>query len=190
LLFFENPSISLVMSLVGHCFGSRAITWLIHSSPAEPRIRQIVLVDPVSVLFSEPDVMCNFLHAREALQKRPRCSRIGVISNELFAEHCLRRHFAWCNSELWLEDLPVKAKVLACLSEEDQILPACKVQREVDRTMLRDADKQDVDLFVWEGAGHAHCTMRPRTWRRMQLPVVMKRQERLILEETAAAKNL
>jgi hypothetical protein len=216
LLFFENPSISFDIqwspppnerettagvweavdrhlgsschvSLVGHSFGSCPITWLIHSSQAKARIRQIVLVDPVSILLSEPDVMCNFLYARETLQKRPRYRKIGVVSNEIFTENYLRRHFAWYNSELWLEDLPVKAKVLVCLSEQDQILPARKVQREVDR-LLRDPDQQDVDLLVWEGAGHAHCVTRPRTWRQIQL--VMKRQERLILEEAAAAKTL
>uniref|UniRef100_A0A7R9ZJM0 AB hydrolase-1 domain-containing protein n=1 Tax=Craspedostauros australis TaxID=1486917 RepID=A0A7R9ZJM0_9STRA len=122
------------VSVVGHSFGSCPITWLVHS-PYSYKIRQIVLVDPVSILLSEPDVITNFLYARTAMKQRPRHARIGVVSNELFTEHYLRRHFAWYNSELWLEDLPSSGycKVLVCLSEYDEVLPFEKVRRELDR---------------------------------------------------------
>lgn len=205
LLFFENPDISFYIlggyppnehdtvhgvweavdrhlgssqevSLVGHSFGSCPVTWLVHSAQ-KARIRQIVLVDPVSILLSEPDVIQNFLYQRNCLRKKKMPIKIGVVSNEIFTEHYLRRHFSWYNSELWLEDLPQRAKVLVCLSEEDSIVPSQKVQRE----MLR---KPEVDVLVWENAGHAHCVTRPRTWRQMQ--VVMKRQEQMIFQEMAS----
>jgi hypothetical protein len=112
------------------CEFSGSLLWILphyfvdvlHSSQAEARIHQVVLVDPVSILLSEPDVICNFFVRSQAPPppKRSRYSKIGVVSNEIF------------NSELWLEDLPVKAKVLVCLSEQDQILPARKVQRKVE----------------------------------------------------------
>mmetsp|Transcript_14421 Transcript_14421/g.25814 ORF Transcript_14421/g.25814 Transcript_14421/m.25814 type:complete len:472 (-) Transcript_14421:60-1475(-) len=204
LFFFENPDISFFIfggnppnerqtvhavwdavdshlgeeqevSLVGHSFGSCAITWLVHS-PSSSRIRQIVLVDPVSILLSEPDVMQNFLYQRKALQRRKMPIKIGVVSNEIFTEHYLRRHFAWYNSELWLEDLPPNSKVLVCLSEEDTVVPAQKVQQEVKR-------KPEVDVLIWENAGHAHCVTRPKTWRQMQ--IVMKRQEQMIFHESS-----
>lgn len=212
LFFFENPDISFFIlggnpanerdtvngvweavdrhlsaaqgvSVVGHSFGSCAVTWLLHSAH-NARIRQIVLVDPVSICLSEPDVIQNFLYQRKALQKRQQKKmpiKIGVVSNEIFTEHYLRRHFAWYNSELWLEDLPEKAKVLVCLSDEDPIVPAQKVRNEVMR-------KPDVDILVWEEAGHAHCVTRPRTWRQMK--VVMKRQEQLIAQESSITKLL
>jgi pimeloyl-ACP methyl ester carboxylesterase len=209
LLFFENPGISFGIhfenppnaqdttagvweavdqhlgpnrhvSVVGHSFGTCPITWLIHHSALKHRIRQIVLVDPVSILLSEPDVMTNFLYQRKALEKRS--FRIGVVSNEIFTEHYLRRHFSWYNSELWLEDLPPHAKVLVCLSAQDPIVPAQKVHREVMR------GKPDVDVLVWENAGHAHCVTRPRTWRQIQL--VMKRQEQIILQEATSSKDM
>ena len=207
LMFFENPGISFGIqfenppservttegvweavdghlgpnrniAVVGHSFGSCPITWLIHHSALKRRIRQIVLVDPVSILLSEPDVITNFLYQRKALQKRP--LKIAVVSNEIFTEHYLRRHFSWYNSELWLEDLPAHAKVLVCLSDNDPIVPAHKIHREVKQR------KPDVDLLVWENAGHAHCVTRPRTWRQMQL--VMRHQELSIIEETARDK--
>jgi pimeloyl-ACP methyl ester carboxylesterase len=212
LLFFENPDISFFLwggdppnerdtvngvweavdkhlgsaqevSIIGHSFGSCAVTWLVHSVE-NARIRQIVLVDPVSILLSEPDVIQNFLYQRKALKRRRMPIKIGVVSNEIFTEHYLRRHFAWYNSELWLEDVPDRTKVLVCLSAEDPIVPAQKVHREV---MMR---KPEVDMLLWENAGHAHCVTRPRTWRQMQ--VAMKRQELMIPEDdmTSPSSNL
>lgn len=209
LLFFENPDISFILggnppnerdtvhgvweavdrhldstqevSLVGHSFGSCAVTWLVHSAQ-KARIRQIVLVDPVSILLSEPDVIQNFLYQRKALRRKKMPIKLGVVCNEIFTEHYLRRHFSWYNSELWLEDVPERAKILVCLSAEDPIVPAQKVQREV---MMR---KPEIDMLLWENAGHAHCVTRPRTWRQMQ--VAMKRQELIILEEDASSPSL
>lgn len=212
LFFFENPGISFLfythtppneqttvfgiweavdhhlssvqdVSVVGHSFGSCAVTWLIHSGPCA-RIRQIVLVEPVSICLSEPDVIQNFLYQRKALQKRAQNKipiKIGVVSNEIFTEHYLRRHFAWYNSELWIEDLPEHAKVLVCLSEEDRIVPTQKVQQELMR-------KPEVEILIWEDAGHGHCVTKPRTWRQMQ--IVMKRQEQLIAQESTFTKIL
>ena len=102
-----------------------------------------------------------------------------VISNEIFTQHYLRRHFAWYNSELWLDDLPKQAKVLVCLSEEDPIVPVQKVQQQILR-------KPEVDFLLWEDAGHAHCVTRPKTWRQMQ--IVMRRQEQLILQESSSSE--
>lgn len=168
------------VSVVGHSFGSCPITWLVHS-PNNTRIRQIVLVDPVSICLSEPDVMHNFVYQRRASLRKTRMPiKIGVISNEIFTEHYLRRHFAWYNSELWLEDLPEQAKVLVCLSEEDPIVPVQKVQQQVLR-------KPGVEYLLWEDAGHAHCITQPKTWKQMQ--VVMRRQEQLIKQESSSSSS-
>jgi len=209
LFFFENPDITFCMfggnppkehdtvhgvweavdrhlssvqdvSVVGHSFGSCPITWLVHSENNH-RIRQIVLVDPVSICLSEPDVMQNFLYQRNALRANKMPIKIGVVSNEIFIEHYLRRHFAWYNSELWLEDLPKQAKVLVCLSEEDNIVPVQKVQQQVLR-------KPEVEFLLWEDAGHAHFVTRPKTWRQIQ--VVMRRQEQLILQESSSCEGV
>lgn len=164
------------ISVVGHSFGSCPITWLVHSVDS-PRIRQIVLVDPITICLSEPDVMQNFLYQRRSLRANKMPIKIGVISNEIFTEHYLRRHFAWYNSELWLEDLPEQAKVLVCLSEKDPIVPVQKVQQQV---LL----KPSVEVLLWEDAGHAHCVTKPKTWRQIQ--IVMKRQEQLIAQESSS----
>jgi len=164
------------ISVVGHSFGSCPITWLVHSANSA-RIRQIVLVDPITICLSEPDVMQNFLYQRRSLRANKMPIKIGVVCNEIFTEHYLRRHFAWYNSELWLEDLPEQAKVLVCLSEKDPIVPVQKVQQQVLRN-------PSVEVLFWEDAGHAHCVTQPKTWRQMQ--IVMRRQEQLIARESAS----
>lgn len=149
----NNNTNNIAVSVVGHSFGSCPITWLIHSQYAH-YIRQVVLVDPVSILLHEPDVVTNFLYkpkvspttmttttgsssgmgkGKPTLKKKR--SSVGVVSNELFIEHYLRRHFAWYNSELWLDDLPPDVKVLVCLSEQDQLVSAHKVQGELNRVL-------------------------------------------------------
>lgn len=206
LMLFVNPAISLSMclkspteqetveavweavqthldsntgvSVFGHSFGSCQLTWLLHSSYA-CKIRQVVLVDPVSVLLSEPDVMSNFLYTRKAMQRRS----IGVVANELYVEYYLRRQFAWYNSELWLEDIPSHCKVVVCLSDQDEILNVSKVKREIDIQIAESGAK--LDFILWQG-GHAYCVFRPKAWR--QLRLTMWRQEQLIAKQELCCK--
>ena len=169
------------VSVIGHSFGSCPITWLVHSSN-NVRIRQIVLVDPVSICLSEPDVMQNFLYKRNVLFTNRIPIKIGVISSEIFTQHYLRRHFAWYNSELWLEDLPKDAKVLVCLSERDPIVPVQKVQQQLTR--YKRSSSIEMDYLLWKEGGHAHCVTRPNTWR--QIKRIMCKQEQLIIQESSS----
>jgi pimeloyl-ACP methyl ester carboxylesterase len=153
------------LSLVGHSFGSCLITWLLASKKL-PNVKQVVLLDPVSVLLSEPDVMVNFLYAEELDKIRM------VASSELFTEYYLRRHFAWYNSELWLED--VDCPMLIGLSEKDEIINSKKVKQEVER------HAKSAKLVYWEGVGHGACIQSPAKWR--QLKQLMLEQELQILQ--------
>lgn len=112
------------ISLVRHSVGSCSIAWLL-GSKSLPNVRQVVLIDPVAILLSEPDVMANFLYS-------DRLDKIRMVaSSELFTKYYLRRHFAWYNSELWLDD--VECLLIVCLSEQDDIVNAGKVKREIER---------------------------------------------------------
>ena len=169
------------VSVVGHSFGSCQLTWLLHSKEA-PRIRQVVLVDPVSLLLSEPDVLTNFLYTRKAIQNKR--AIIGVVSNELFIENFLRRQFSWYNSELWLEDIPSHCKVVVCLADKDEILNANKIKREIDIHLAEKGGK--MDLILWEGGGHAYCVTRPDAWKQVRL--IMRQQEHIIAKEALACR--
>lgn len=166
------------VSIVGHSFGSCQVTWLLHSKLSS-QIQQVVLVDPVSVLLSEPDVLTNFLYSRKALQEKSRA--IGVVANELCIERFLRRDFAWYNSELWLEDIPPHTKVVVCLADKDEILNAAKVKREIKIHLQEKGGK--LDLILWEGGRHAYCVTRPDAWK--QVTCTMRQQEYLIAKEAS-----
>ncbi len=195
--------------VAGHSFGTCQVTWLLRSAAAaaantvpdtssvrvttpniQPhRIRQVLLIDPVAIALSEPDVMINFLYNREALQKKNKKSKIGMVANELFIEHYLRRQFSWYNSELWLDDIPRDCKTIVCLSENDEILNASKVKREVEfycddigGSMSGGlGPTSNFELIVWNDATHAHCISRPGTWKQMRS--ALRRQEQSILKE-------
>lgn len=155
------------LSLVGHSFGSCPVTWLL-ASKRLPNIKQIVLLDPVTIMLSEPDVMVNFLYAEEISKIRM------VASSELFTEYYLRRHFSWYNSELWLESVTDDCELLVCLAEKDEIINASKVKGEVERHSRG-------RLVYWKGAGHADCVTSPSKWK--QVKNAMLEQELVIAQE-------
>jgi pimeloyl-ACP methyl ester carboxylesterase len=181
-----NPDVGV--NVVGHSFGSCQVTWLLHASQLRRRIRQIVLLDPVAILLSEPDVISNFLYARNAWKKKAKRKRLGVVANELFIEHYLRRQFAWYNAELWLEDIPKQCKTIVCLSENDDVLNFDKVRRELEIHMedmggsmsggVRPTAVKNMEVICWENATHASCVMRRDYWQQIRL--AMRSQEHII----------
>lgn len=184
-----------IVSLLAHSFGSCQATWLLNSSLSH-RIRQVTLIDPVSILLSEPDVMTNFLYQRHAYKERKGFNKIGVVANEIFIEHYLRRHFAWYNSELWLDDIPSETKVTICIAGGDEILNAAKIKREVEiycddiggsmKGGLKSTSR--MELIVWDAAGHGHGVSSPNAWK--QTRSAMRKQEQLILQEESLTRLL
>ena len=51
------------LAVMGHSFGSCNVTWSIRCKDIRKHMRRVYLIDPVSVMLSEPDVMTNFLYA-------------------------------------------------------------------------------------------------------------------------------
>lgn len=149
------------LSLVGHSFGSCPIAWLLASKRLQ-QVKQVVLLDPVAILLSEPDVMVNFLYAQELDKIRM------VASSELFTQCYLRRHFAWYNSELYVED--VDCPMIVCCSEKDEIVNASKVKQEMERH-----HKLKHKLVYWKDVGHGACIVNPTKWK--ELKRLMLQQE-------------
>ena len=161
------------VSVIGHSFGSAQITWLLHGMPQY--IGQLILLDPVSILLSEPDVLSNFFHNIKNVnnhyteQDRPQFHQTTklqqtkiqyIASTEISIEYYLKTKFAWFNSELWLEDIPKDVNVLIFLSGQDCIVPTNKVRRYVDLKGL-----ENVELFCWEECGHGDCVVGSRYWK-------------------------
>jgi pimeloyl-ACP methyl ester carboxylesterase len=168
------------LALCGHSFGSCPVTWLLHSPMLRHKIQQLILIDPVSILLSDPDVMVNFLYSR--LERRTKIvdahlAGIRFVGSELFTEHFLRRNFAWYNSELWIEDIPDTVNVLICLSENDQILSAPNIRLEVERHQ-----RQNIELVYWKGADHADCIINPKMW--MQIKYALRAHAKEKMKKT------
>jgi pimeloyl-ACP methyl ester carboxylesterase len=150
------------LSLVGHSFGSCPLTWLLHSE-LKDQIEDFCLLDPVTILLSEPDVMVNFLCARHEGQSWNDKIQI-VAGSELFTEYYLRRHFAWYNAELWLEDVKHVPNTIVALSQHDQILNAPRVLREVQSNHSGVTPK----VLYWKNRDHADCVISPQCWREIR----------------------
>ena len=160
------------LTLLGHSFGSFQLTWMLRSR-LRSRINQFILLDPVSILLSEPDVVLNFLYGRgadEALvgESFPRSILIRLFfSSEIFIENYLRRHFAWYNSELWLEDIPDHVDTTIYVALKDEIYNAHKVGIEVQRINDKRSRTKSklIKLRKWHGYGHGACLALPSMWR-------------------------
>jgi pimeloyl-ACP methyl ester carboxylesterase len=173
------------LTLCGHSLGSCQLTLMVKSPHLRDRIQTLILIDPVSILLSEPDVMINFLYTRresEELEDKSNSwarklirffheSKIHLVaSSELFIENYLRRNFAWYNSELWLADIPNECKVLVCLSEHDEIVNSTKVDREISehnnlvRSQKINSVGPVIEKLMWKSVGHAHCITHPDRW--------------------------
>jgi poly(3-hydroxyalkanoate) synthetase len=81
-----------------------------------------------------------------------------VASSEIMTQSYLRRHFAWYNGELYVED--VKFPMLVFCSEQDEIVNSEKVKQE----MLRH-HQQGHEYLSWEGVGHGACIINPHKWK-------------------------
>lgn len=136
--------------LAGHSFGSCPVSWILNHRPSL-EIADIILLDPVTILLSESDVMINFLYSQEKIDK----IRM-VASSELFTEYYLRRHFAWYNSELWLEEHSDR-RMFVALAEHDEIVNAFKVHRHAQR-------HQHVETIVWDSVGHGSVVVDSSKW--------------------------
>jgi hypothetical protein len=167
---FVSPDRGL--SLCGHSFGSVPMTWLLRATPFSNRIKQFVLLDPVTILLSESDVMVNFLYSTAS-------SGVRIIAgSELFTVYYLRRQFSWYNSELWLDDIPDSVQVLVALSETDKIVNAPKVKEHLD---LFGKSRDSLKVCYWKGAEHGHCVPSTEKWR--ELKEAMLQQELAIVQQ-------
>mmetsp|Transcript_25478 Transcript_25478/g.29108 ORF Transcript_25478/g.29108 Transcript_25478/m.29108 type:complete len:376 (+) Transcript_25478:223-1350(+) len=169
-----NDCFESELSIVGHSFGSCTAAWLLQSNVFKPYIKQAVLIDPVSILLSEPDVMNNFLYGGNQV-KAPN-NPFRFISTELFLQYYLRRHFFWYNSELWLDDVDDSCSLLICLSGNDDIIDAQKVKAEVVRQKSK-RKKQQLDLLFREGGTHASCISSTQMWKQMKQCMLQQQQQ-------------
>lgn len=145
----------------GHSFGSCPLTWMLRHPSLRQRTAGLLLLDPVTILLSEPAVMLNFLYSRQISKIRM------VAASELFTEYYLRRHFSWYNAEaLWIDDNRTDAEssyaVTVALSACDEIVDAPKVASYLE------AYRHQVRTIYWPDARHGYCISSPTKWRQLQ----------------------
>lgn len=142
------------VAVVGHSFGTVPVTWLMYDKTLRGRIRQAVLLDPITILLTTCELMNTFLYNPDGIAVR-------LMSPEIHIQNYLRRHFPFYNSDLNLEDVDKHCSVLVCLSENDEIVPISSVRSEVEHHLpLRPKDQ----LIVWERSPHGACVVQREKW--------------------------
>lgn len=174
------------LTVCGHSFGSCVATWLLRSPKTRHMVKHIILLDPVSILLSEPDVMNNFLYKpKYDIIRKGNLLDLAIFfvaRTEVFTEHYLRRHFSWYNSELWLEDITNNSssvQLLVALSGKDEIVNANKILQEIETHIgtLTRKTQQNLRLIYWKESGHASCITNMSMWRDLRTMVELQEKE-------------
>ncbi|KAK3321842.1 hypothetical protein B0H66DRAFT_514066 [Apodospora peruviana] len=101
--------------LVSHSYGSVLSTHILRSADLGPRVRGLVLIDPVSILLHLPDVAYNF--TRRAPKTANEWQLWYFASMDMGVAEGLGRHFFWRENIIWREEL-VR---LDCKEKEEEV---------------------------------------------------------------------
>lgn len=112
------------VNLVGHSFGTITVGWFAKYYPSYTA--HLTLIDPVSLLLSQPNVAYNFLY-RSPVTLMQWLLYLGAAS-ELTIAYALRRNFWWYRNQLWLEDLDPTIGVHVSLAGRDEVCDSSVVR--------------------------------------------------------------
>lgn len=163
------------ISLMGHSFGSSALTWLLHSE-LRPQIRQMVILEPVSIMLSESDVIRNM------------AKPVFKMAIDIVLEHYIRRQYPWYNSELWLEDIPEDVHVIIGLAGNDPIISTEKVTQEIKSFCAVNPNiAKNMDFINWKNNLHGMCLGMPWCWR--DINNAMLKQDQAFMQSKSSKKQ-
>lgn len=174
-------SSNLTFTFCGHSFGTLQLTWLIHAMPK--RINQLILLDPVSILMGEPDVMSNFYYHRNLRRSLNNALIHIFVSTEVFIQWYFRRYIYYYNCELWMDDIPEHTKVLVCLSEKDEIMNSPRARNYImmHNEKQKCSDLPQVDVVYWNDVVHGQCFDEADLWKPIRN--FMLKHDNIILKE-------
>ena len=142
--------------VVGHSFGTMLASSVVNYCP-EVLGDSLVLIDPVCLLLSLPDVAYNFLY-------KPPTSIVDWMlvlgaSRELTVARTLYRDFIWFEGDMVLERIPLHVSVHAVVAENDDILCAPKIKAYLDlhsemREKLHNIDKGKISVMYMKDMMH------------------------------------
>ena len=109
--------------ICGHSFGTMLATTVLNYTP-EIIGTNLVLVDPVCLLLTLPDVAYNFLY-KPPVSVMDWLIQLGA-SREATVARTLYRDFVWFEYDMILEKVPPHVNIIAVLGGKDEVLnPVC-----------------------------------------------------------------
>jgi pimeloyl-ACP methyl ester carboxylesterase len=166
--------------LAGHSYGTAPMTWVIHDPVLRHRISQVLLMDPITILLSEPSVVRNFFYAEA------KSEILTMAATEVFTQYHCRRHMHWYNTELWLEDIPEHVPITIVLAGQDEIVNANRIRSHILQFHEQNPQRPGpLKLLYWKRARHCSCLTLPNKWRQMSL-ALLEHEEQAATTTTAA----
>jgi pimeloyl-ACP methyl ester carboxylesterase len=149
--------------IAGHSYGTVIAAYILKYRPRI--VASMVLLDPISILVSLPNVCMNFLYSQATYMKKYKLSYFQIFvlaaftyisAREIGIAETLCRHFWWYEILLLAEDLPRNTTVV--LSGKDHIVPSGKIRRYLTRwneiQMKTQADPHTIRVQVRPGLMH------------------------------------
>merc|ERR1711871_930331 len=159
----ETHAISKV-SIVSHSWGTFLATWLVKSKPK--LVSHLALIEPIAVNVELFDTTYYVLY-QQGCSLQDLCINI-FIRNDITVSNNLRRHFAWYNCSLHLQDVPDHIGVFVSIAEEDRLVHAGAAEAFVKYEMkMRESGRGGhvgastktgrvaaISYKIWEGYSH------------------------------------
>jgi pimeloyl-ACP methyl ester carboxylesterase len=148
---------------VGHSYGTFVCRWM-HKRHTK-LFAGLVLIDPVSILIFAPYVTANFIfqtYLKDRISSGAILSRVQrlllrislfLTVREMGIASTVTRFVVWYDDNFFADDLPPNSCVV--LASKDDILPASKIKRYLDRFNESVSADRQILVEYCEGAPHA-----------------------------------
>lgn len=180
----ENLADDITNSFVGkatfiaHSYGTFVVSKILHKYP--DRVRNVVLLDPVTLLTCHPTLLSNFVYV-QLPKKIPRSAESimqiiqFICMRDLTLSQTFCRKFNGMEIMLWPSDFPKDYKHLIAVSGRDKLLPAEMIRKQFQSSI----DSGQVEFLYHEKLEHGGLLF-DRRW----MQTILKSIEQLCHDDT------
>ena len=148
------------ISVVSHSWGTFLATWIVKSKPQ--LVSHITLIEPIAVNVELFETTYYILY-QQICTMEDFCVNV-FIRNDITISNNLRRHFAWYNCSLHLQDVPDHISVFVSIAKEDRLVHARAAEEFVKYEMrvrnsrthmkAKTGAVAAISYIIWDGYSH------------------------------------
>lgn len=138
--------------LLGHSWGTIFCNWVMRLNP--DAVRQIILIDPVTLAAAFPDTIYGLLYRPPTSMLE--CLFSYLVRYDLTISNSLHRHLCWYNAFLDFEDIPSNIGVTIAIAARDALINGQALITLTDHYRLERKKRKNsipMNKIVWD-IGH------------------------------------